>query len=474
MGACLANNNECSPFPKAIAQSNGLPIEQVYKLSKKIGGGSFGTVWLAQRKDNSKYKFAVKKINKKEVQETEINLLRREIEILKEVDHPNIIKFYETYEDSNFIYIVMEHCSGGELFTKITSQGHIHETEARIYMNKMLMAVSHIHSLKIVHRDLKTENFLFDSKCATKELKLVDFGLSNKFSRNFEQMHSQVGTIYYVAPEVLKGNYNNKCDLWSLGVLMFTMLSGDLPFYDESLPEVYKKLNSGLYSFSSKNWESVSGTAKDLISNLLVVDPENRYSAIDALSHEWFNSLQRCESLMTASIYESFKNFRRHSMFQREALRVMVKHVPEEKLEKLKKLFFSLDTTKSGLVKTEDLIKSMKKLGKLNEKEIADVISSMESNQNGMIYYSDFISAALLAKKEIMEEALWLTFKQLDADNKGIITESSLKKSLECMGRNVTDEQIQSIIVTVTETGGLITYEDFKEIIFRTTEAESS
>jgi Serine/threonine protein kinase len=182
----------------------------------------------------------------------ELDLLRREIDILREVDHPNIIKCYDIYEDTSHIYIIMEYCSGGELFTKITTQGSLNEIEARIYMRKMLMAVSHLHSLNIVHRDLKTENFLFDNKCATKELKLVDFGLSNKFGNRFEQMHSKVGTIYYVAPEVLAGNYDNKCDMWSLGVLMYTMLSGDLPFFDEQIAEVYRKLKSGTYFYSKK------------------------------------------------------------------------------------------------------------------------------------------------------------------------------------------------------------------------------
>ena len=154
MGNCFPHENQCNDFPKAIMHSNGLPIEQVYTLKKKIGGGSFGTVWLSHRKDYPKYKFAIKKINKQEVGK-DLDLLLREINVLREVDHPNIIKFYDTYEDSDHIYIVMEYCSGGELFTKITSQGHIHESEARVYMKKMIMAVNHLHNLNIVHRDLK-------------------------------------------------------------------------------------------------------------------------------------------------------------------------------------------------------------------------------------------------------------------------------------------------------------------------------
>ena len=467
MGNCFPHENQCNDFPKAIMHSNGLPIEQVYTLKKKIGGGSFGTVWLSHRKDYPKYKFAIKKINKQEVGK-DLDLLLREINVLREVDHPNIIKFYDTYEDSDHIYIVMEYCSGGELFTKITSQGHIHESEARVYMKKMIMAVNHLHNLNIVHRDLKTENFLFDSTCATKELKLVDFGLSNKFGSQFEQMHSKVGTIYYVAPEVLKGNYGYKCDMWSLGVLMFTMLSGNLPFYDEAVGEVYNKLMKGSYSFDKPVWNEVSPAAKDLISNLLKVDPEERYSAADALHHDWFLQVRK-ESLMTSSIYQSFKAFKKQSVFQREALRLMVKLVPEEKIEKMKELFLDLDKSGTGLIKIDELVKSMNALENMNEFEVKDLISTMDVNNTGYINYSEFISAAMHAKKEIIEEALWLTFKQLDIDNKGQLTEDSLRRSTEAIGRHFNPDQIQSIIETVNSTGGMITYENFKEIIMGNT-----
>ena len=465
MGSCFSHDDECTNFPKAIANSNGLPIKQVYQFEKRIGGGSFGKVWLSHRKDYPKYKFAIKEINKQEVN-NELDLLRREIDVLREVDHPNIIKFYDTYEDSSYIYIVMEYCSGGELFTKITSQGHLHENEARVYMKKMLQAVSHLHMLNIAHRDLKTENFLFDTTCATKELKLVDFGLSNKFGSSFEQLHSKVGTIYYVAPEVLMGNYDYKCDMWSLGVLLFTMLSGHLPFFDETVGEVYKKLKSGLYSFEKPVWNTVSDSAKNLISNLLRVNTEERYSATEALHHDWFAALsERHHSHMTASIFESFKNFKRKSLFQKDALRLMVKHVPEEKLEKLKELFFSLDASGTGMVEVKELIEAMNKFESMSDSEKQDFIAGIDVNQTGTINYSEFISAAMYARKELLEEAMWLTFKQLDIDNLGKLTEESLRRSIGVFSKQISDQQVQSIVETVNAAGGMITFETFKAII---------
>ena len=465
MGTCLSNENDCKPFSKAIEHAKGLPIDQVYKLQKKIGGGAFGTVWLSHRKDYSKYKFAIKKINKKEVGSNELEFLRREINVLREVDHPNIIKFYDTYENSTHIYIVMEYCSGGELFTKITDEGCLHESEARVYMNKMIMAVNHLHSLNIVHRDLKTENFIFDSKCATKELKLVDFGLSNKFGKNFSQLHSQVGTIYYVAPEVLKGNYDNKCDMWSLGVLMYTMLSGDLPFYDDSLSEVYKKINSCSFSFSKPIWAQVSDSAKDLISHLLTLSPSDRFSATEALQHEWFANLRSRKSLLTRSIYESLQNYKTQTMFQRETLRLMVKHIPEEQLEGFKQLFLSLDLSGNGFIMADDLRRSLKEFGSFDEELVDSIISCLDAQKTGSIFYSDFIGAVLSAKKDLMEEALWITFKQLDIDNKGQLDGESIQRAIEAIGRTATPDQIQSILETVNSSGGHITYDKFKEII---------
>jgi calcium-dependent protein kinase len=464
MGTCLSNGDPCETYPKTIAHANGLPIEKVFKLKKKIGGGSFGTVWLGHRIGYEKYKFAIKKINKKEVGK-ELELLRREIDILREVDHPNIIKYHDIYEDNNHIFIVMQYCSGGELFTKIISEGRLHESEARVFMNKMVMAVNHLHSLQIVHRDLKTENFLFDSKCATKELKLVDFGLSNKFGNKLEKLHSRVGTIYYVAPEVLKGNYDSKCDMWSLGVLMYVMLSGDLPFYDEKLAEVYKKLNNGEYHFSKPCWNEVSVTAKNLINGLLTVDPTQRLSAKDALKHEWFALLPQKKLSMTESIFESFKIYKNQNLFQKEALRLMVKHVPEEKLQMIKELFISLDKTGTGFVSIEDVALAMHRVESMEEEEIKSMITNMDVYKTGVINYSEFISAAMNAKTDMLEEALWLTFKQLDIDNKGLITEESLKRSIASIGKYFTSDQIQNILDTLNSAGESITFENFKELV---------
>lgn len=186
-------------------------IRSVYKLGKIIGTGHFGVVREATA-TGSNEKVAIKSILKSLLND-KLNYLMQEIEILKKVDHPNIIRFYEAYEDDRYIYIVMEFCNGGDLFRKMTTLEHLDENETRSLIRQILLSVNHLHQNNIVHRDLKPENFLFETKDQATILKLVDFGLSSRFKNKSRSFHSTVGTIYYLAPEVIHGNYNYKCDL---------------------------------------------------------------------------------------------------------------------------------------------------------------------------------------------------------------------------------------------------------------------
>jgi calcium-dependent protein kinase len=177
----------------------------------------------------------------------DVKLLEEELAILTSVDHPNIIKFHETYIDYRYVHIVMELCEGGELFEKIVEMHKFTERQASSLLRKILSAVKHLHDHGICHRDLKPENFLFSDKSTDPEIKLIDFGLSKRFGNNHEhdhgeKMHTIVGTPYYVAPEVLKGNYDFACDVWSLGVILYIMLCGYPPFEGDNNKEIFKNV----------------------------------------------------------------------------------------------------------------------------------------------------------------------------------------------------------------------------------------
>lgn len=179
--------------------------------------------------------------------------IKEEIRILSKLDHPNICKYYETYESPKHFYLIMEYCGGGDLFDEITQkENEMTENKAAEIMKKLILAINHCHSLNIAHRDLKPENIMYTED--GKDIKIIDFGLSKLVPNKNDPMKTLVGTPYYVAPEVLDGIYGFECDCWSLGVIMYTLLSGYLPFYGTSPAEVFDRIRNGAITFSQKEF----------------------------------------------------------------------------------------------------------------------------------------------------------------------------------------------------------------------------
>lgn len=267
-------------------------IRTVYAFERLIGGGHFGSVRIAHRITDPQVKYAVKSILKENIKK-DVKLLEEELAILTQVDHPNIIKFHETYIDYRYVHIVMELSEGGELFEKIVEMHKFSEKLAASLMKKILSSVKHLHEHGICHRDLKPENFIFSDNSDDAEIKLIDFGLSKRFgsiqeAHPEEKMHTIVGTPYYVAPEVLKGNYDFACDVWSMGVILYIMLCGYPPFEGDNNKEIFKRVLQQKLDFDPDDWDVVSEEAKDLISKMLIKEPSERISAVDALNHKWF------------------------------------------------------------------------------------------------------------------------------------------------------------------------------------------
>ncbi|KAG6616912.1 CAMK/CAMK1 protein kinase [Phytophthora cinnamomi] len=263
-----------------------ISIEEVYDVGAQLGRGRFSKVCEATHKQSG-IKSAVKIIDKSKLQPTEKELLRTEIAILKLVRHPNIIRLYDVYEDRQHIFIVTELVSGGELFNRIVGRARYTEAEARLVMRPLLESVNYLHRLGIVHRDLKPENILCGE--ALTDLKIADFGLS-KLVHPEELMKMPCGTLNYVAPEVLAlVGYGREADIWSLGVIMYLLLRGELPFYGKAKSEVIQKtLHAEVNLEADSAWRSVSPAGKALLRGLLTKDPARRLTAQDAILHEWF------------------------------------------------------------------------------------------------------------------------------------------------------------------------------------------
>mmetsp|Transcript_1658 Transcript_1658/g.3304 ORF Transcript_1658/g.3304 Transcript_1658/m.3304 type:complete len:418 (+) Transcript_1658:180-1433(+) len=249
--------------------------------------------------------------------------VRREIALLKEVNHPNIISLYDVFEETNNVHIVTELCRGGELFDKIIQKAALNKTNgdhagqdevpacfdekdaARIILS-LLSAVSYLHSHDILHRGIKPENILFsqdsngdDNDDPSSSIKLIDFGLSVKHdSRRCPPLTNMVGTSYYMAPEVLAGSYDRSCDLWSVGVVAYVLLSGRPPFNGPTDNVIFQKIKRGRYGMNNDNplWDSdrggVSEEAKDFIRRLMDRNPRRRWTADMALEHSWFRMVE--------------------------------------------------------------------------------------------------------------------------------------------------------------------------------------
>ncbi|KAI8896361.1 kinase-like domain-containing protein [Globomyces pollinis-pini] len=264
-------------------------FNESYVLKHILGHGAFAEVRLGVKK-STKEEFAIKIIDlekcagREDMVETEINILRR-------IDHPNIVKLYEMFEFGRKIYLVMELVTGGELFDQIVNRGSIPEPEVARIVKTILDVIQYLHREGIVHRDLKPENLLISSASPDAEIKISDFGLS-KIYCEVELMRTACGTPGYVAPEVLRRQgYGKEVDLWSLGVITYILLCGYPPFYDQRNAQLFRKIMSGRYTFDERWWGNVSDQAKDFISKLLVVDITERYTADQALAHPFIASL---------------------------------------------------------------------------------------------------------------------------------------------------------------------------------------
>ena len=253
-----------------------------YKMGKTLGIGAFGKVKLAVHEITGQ-KVAIKILNKGKIKHMEMaEKVRREINILNMCTHPHIIRLYEVIDTPSDIFVIMEFVSGGELFDYIVSRGRLPPDEARHFFHQIISGIEYCHYRKIVHRDLKPENLLLD---ADNNIKLADFGLSN-VAHDGDFLRTSCGSPNYAAPEVISGNLyaGAEVDVWSCGVILYALLCGTLPFDDESIPNLFKKIKSGMYSLPTH----LSQSSRDLILRMLVVDPMKRITIPEVRAHHWF------------------------------------------------------------------------------------------------------------------------------------------------------------------------------------------
>ena len=474
------------------------PYEK-YEIISQLGEGSYGKVYKVKEKGTDIFR-AMKIVKKRFSYDNpeEEKRIKKEMQILKKLDHPNIIKVFEFYNDKSEFFIISEICEGGELFDKIVKLKKFTERNAANVMKQILSAIQFCHKNQIIHRDLKPENILIEDKDINNSnfclIKVIDFGTAEIFKKN-TLLSKQIGTPYYIAPEVLNNLYNEKCDMWSCGVIMYILLCGFPPFYGKNDQEIYNSIKSGRFTFKNVIWNSVSVYAKNLIKKLLNVDFTKRPTAEEAIRDPWFSifsdgniySLNECtnfkntmtsdnnskgEKLKELGLKEALynlKNFRAERKLQLATLYFMVHTLVEkEDVQIIRDIFNKFDLDKDGRLTKEEIEQGFKKAKYLDcsEKEINKLMDVADIDGNGYIEYQEFIAATYSKQKILSEINLRKAFDMFDNDKDEKISSDELKLILG-VGNEENDIVWSKIISEIDSDGdGVISFDEFKTMMY--------
>jgi len=279
-----------------MTTSDVYSFSELYTLGEELGKGAFSIVKKCIHKQ-SKRGFAAKIINTKKMSQRELQKLDREARVCRLLKHPNIVRLHASISEGSYHYLVFDLVTGGELFEDIVAREFYSEVDASNCIRQVLEAVCHCHQTGVIHRDLKPENLLLASKEKGAVVKLADFGLAVEVSNDEPRWFGFAGTPGYLSPEVLrKEPYGKAVDLWACGVILYILLVGYPPFWDDDQNRLYEQIKAGKYEFTSPEWDTVTDEAKDLIRKMLKTNPADRITAIDALHHPWISQSERIAS----------------------------------------------------------------------------------------------------------------------------------------------------------------------------------
>lgn len=453
--------------------------ESVYILDEQVGCGTFGSVSRAHHRKTGQ-EHAVKTMPKHLIS---VDTLLSEIDIMRQLDHPHIIRLYQTFQDQNSIHYSCEMCTGGQLFDALVKAGHLCEGTAARVMKQMLAAVNYLHFKKICHRDLKPENFLL---AAAQELdhahvKLIDFGTAKRF--DLHEMTTKVCTVFFVAPEILARRmqpYDEKCDVWSLGVILFIMLSGVPPFSHNDDFEVLKLVKKGKFAFEpSSIWDMISEDAHELIKHMLCMKVRDRFSARDVIQDVWCQEMAPNSkaglNLNGQNVLNRMRHFTATNKLKKAALQVIARQVSDDSIEDLRNVFIELDADQSGSLTIAQMEEGLLRIDVNSgyRKEMHSILTEMEVG--GMINYTQFVAATIQKRHYLKEEVLKAAFHFFDVDSDGVISredltvlladeEKSHANTSAIVGIDLKD--IEKVMKEVDSDGsGGIDYQEFAEMM---------
>ena len=547
---CLKKeNDEIDNIPNDLNQNNNFDIKiqtknfimkrfdspsEHYKEVNDLGEGTYGLVKKVLLISSSIPR-ALKIIPKsKLIRGVNNSMVINEIEILRSLDHPNIMKIYEYYEDNKNFYIVGEYCDSGDLYSKLEKLDNFSEVIVKIIMKQILSAIAYLHSKKIIHGDIKIENVLLNTSTKRKltrtftrlnqesnfkdlqkelnnlkeenyskstkeffdnikqyEIKLIDFGCSKIFTKNKkiitysnnnepteidenddekkENKKLIRGASLYCSPEVVINKYDEKCDEWACGVLMYILLCGSPPFYGKKDEEIFRNIKKGNFHFYYPQFKNVSDNAKDLISQLLKYDKNKRISAKDALNHPFFTEDFNLNQKIDINILIRLKNLKSYNKIQQAVIAYLtMSFIDKDEEKKLRDVFRYIDKNSSGYIKKDDIKKAFKEQNlEIDENNLKNIFDILDSDSNGYIEYQEFLRALINKENLFSENNLKQVFELFDKDKSGQITWDDLYGIFfQSENKNINEEIVQKFLEEINmKKEDSINFEQFSKIM---------
>eukprot|EP00929_Paragymnodinium_shiwhaense_P104144 TRINITY_DN6822_c0_g1_i1.p1 TRINITY_DN6822_c0_g1~~TRINITY_DN6822_c0_g1_i1.p1 ORF type:complete len:1008 (-),score=293.61 TRINITY_DN6822_c0_g1_i1:185-3208(-) len=444
-----------------IIDNPGKDINEHYDIKKTLGVGSFGSVKVGKVKATRAIR-AVKAIVKDQLK-SRIGILKKEIEITKMIDHPNLIKLYETYENDDVLFLVMELCMGGSLFDRVDKEGSFSEMQSAVCMNQVLRGIFYMHKNFLVHRDIKPENVLIKDNTPIEKsiLKVSDFGLSTNFKPG-QVLTARVGTVTYMAPEVVLKSYTELCDIWSCGVMLYFLLSSDLPFWAKTEEAIHAKILKGKINFPVHLWRKVSREAQKLIKCMLKLDPSDRFTIRKCLDDGWFKqALPKREDVpIKPVLLTNLRGFRALNKLHRAGLAVIASMLREEQIRGPREVFLNLDVDGDGEISVNELKSRLERATERGEEvkgthggDINALLAKVYGGQNEEdaktatdFTYTEFLAASFDRTYCNAPAILKAAFSAFDRDGSGDISLSELAN-----GKLLGDLDLEEITQTLED-----------------------
>ena len=462
-----------------ITQKFGDP-DKYYKKIKDLGSGSYGSVYKAKNlvMDNIVAIKMIEKVQENMVDDLEI---KNEVNILKALSHPNIVKIYEFFDTAIYYYIVTEYCKNGELFSYITNI--YNEKQLSVLFYQVFSGLCYLHEKKILHRDLKLENIMVSEKekdIATGDeyfwIKIIDFGTAKIFQKNKTEK-TVIGSSYYIAPEVLRQKKKKKCDTWSVGVILFMTLAGFAPFDGDNDEEIIRRIKLGKYNKNDQRYVKHSQEVRDLVSKLLEKNIDKRLSAKEALNHPWF------EKYGGRNLFSNFKpeeirpyidnlfRYKYNSKLQELVLAFLVHNLANnDQTLIILKMFRYFNKSGDCKLTKKELTQGLYTYKDKNEvDEVVDVIfGRLDGDNNGFIEYEEFLRACIDKKSLMTKENLKYAFRFLDKDNSKTLNANKILKAF----LTKPNKEFEAVFnVTLKEvdkdSDGIINFEEFLELMLK-------